>query len=85
MITRSDLVISRNSTPTGCSKTKEVIVNIVDKILAITKDEDYLQNSQKQAKVKEYEHQIDQIVYKLYGLTEEEIKIVEDFEKRQVS
>ncbi len=28
-------------------------------------------------KVKEYEHQNDQMVYKLYGLTEEEIKIVE--------
>ena len=29
-------------------------------------------------KVKEYERQIDQMVYKLYGLTEEEIKIVEN-------
>ena len=29
------------------------------------------------ATVKEYERQIDQLVYKLYGLTEEEIKIVE--------
>jgi len=34
-----------------------------------------------QAKVKEYERQIDQMVYKLYGLTEEEIKIVEGNEK----
>ena len=32
----------------------------------------------KQAKVKEYERQIDQMVYKLYNLTYEEIKIVED-------
>lgn len=32
----------------------------------------------RQAKVKEYERQIDQMVYKLYGLTEEEIKIVEE-------
>ena len=31
----------------------------------------------KRAKVNEYERQIDQMVYKLYGLTEEEIKIVE--------
>lgn len=31
-----------------------------------------------QAKVKDYERQIDQMVYKLYGLTEEEIKIVEN-------
>jgi len=52
-------------------------IALVDKILAITKDSDYLQNKEKQAKVKEYERQIDQMVYKLYGLTEEEIKIVE--------
>jgi len=35
-------------------------------------------NPQKQAKVKEYERQIDELVYKLYGLTDEEIKIVEE-------
>ncbi|HEY4715621.1 MAG TPA: TaqI-like C-terminal specificity domain-containing protein, partial [bacterium] len=52
-------------------------IALVDKILAITKDDDYLTNSTKQAKVKEYERQIDQMVYKLYGLTDEEIKIVE--------
>jgi hypothetical protein len=40
---------------------------------------DYLQNPAKQAteQVKQYEKQIDQIVYKLYGLTDEEIAIVE--------
>ncbi len=35
------------------------------------------ENFTKQAKVKEYEHQIDQMVYKLYGLTDEEIRVVE--------
>ena len=54
------------------------LANIVDKILAITKDDDYLENPAKQAKVREYEKQIDQLVYKLYGLTAEEIKIVEE-------
>jgi hypothetical protein len=54
-----------------------MLVKIVDKILAITKDNDYLENPTKQAKVRDYEKQIDQLVYKLYGLTEEEIKIVE--------
>ncbi len=52
---------------------------LVDRILAITKDEDYLQNPEKQAKVKALEREIDQLVYKLYGLTEEEISIVENF------
>ncbi len=52
-------------------------VAVVDQILAITKDEDYATNGAKQARVKEYERQIDQLVYELYGLTGEEIKIVE--------
>jgi len=51
--------------------------NLVDRILVITKDEDYLFNSEKKSKVHEYERQIDQLVYKLYGLTEEEIESVE--------
>ena len=56
-------------------------IEIVDKILAITKISDYLENSAKQAKVHDYEHQIDQMVYKLYNLTPEEIKIVENSSK----
>lgn len=38
---------------------------------------DYSQIPAKQAQVKEYERQIDRMVYELYGLTDEEIKIVE--------
>jgi len=57
-------------------------IEIVDKILVITKDVDYLQNEIKQAKRKEYERQIDQMVYKLYGLTDDEIEIVENFHKK---
>ena len=53
------------------------LATYVDKILAITKDADYLDNPVKQAQVREYEKQIDRMVYDLYGLTEEEIKIVE--------
>ncbi len=58
-------------------------IDLVDKILAVTKDDDYLENPAKQAKVREYEKQIDQLVYKLYGLTEEEIKIIENEEKKK--
>lgn len=53
------------------------IETLVDKILSRTQSEDYLENPQKQAKVKQYQRQIDQLVYKLYELTDEEIKIVE--------
>jgi len=48
----------------------------INKIMSIAKDDDYQQNPVKQEQVKEYERQIDQMVYDLYGLTEEEIKIV---------
>jgi hypothetical protein len=56
---------------------QELLSGLANKILAITKGDDYLQNSNKQAQVKEYEKQIDQLVYKLYNLTDEEINIIE--------
>jgi len=52
-------------------------ISIVDQILTVTKNEDYLSNSAKQAQVKAFERQIDQMVYDLYGLTPKEIDIVE--------
>lgn len=52
-------------------------IDLVDRILVITKDEDYLKNRDKQARVKVLKGEIDQMVYKLYGLTNEEIVIVE--------
>lgn len=53
-------------------------IKIVDKALTISKTDDYLENSAKQAKVKKYEKQIDKMVYDLYDLTPEEIAIVEN-------
>ena len=57
------------------------IVDFVDKIITITKTDNYFERATKQTKVKEYERQIDQMVYKLYDLTDKEIKIVENFHK----
>jgi len=57
--------------------------NMVDKILTINKDDYYLVNSTKQAKVKEYKYQIDQKIYELYGLTNEEIALVEESISRE--
>jgi len=54
------------------------IESLVSQILSFTQSDDYLENSWKQARVKELEREIDQLVYKLYGLTEEEIKIIEE-------
>jgi len=61
----------------GLIKDQQPFIDLIDQILEITKDEDYLTNAAKQARVKEYERQIDQMVYELYELTPEEIVVVE--------
>jgi len=53
-------------------------IRIANKILSITKNDDYLQNLRKQAQGKEYGRQIDRIVHELYKLTDNEIQIVEE-------
>ena len=58
------------------AKKQTPFIKIVEKILAITKSDDYLENLEKQNQVKEYQKKIDQMVYGLYGLTPKEIKIV---------
>ncbi len=63
----------------SCPESKALYIKIptiVDQILAITSVPDY-DPKNPPAKQKELEKQIDDMVYKLYGLTEEEIKIVE--------
>ena len=58
-------------------KNHQPVIALVDKILTITKAKDYQSNKAKQDKVKDLERKIDELVYKLYGLSDEEIKIVE--------
>lgn len=41
------------------------------------KNEDYSQNPDKQAEAHDFRKHIDQLVYEFYGLTKEEIQIVE--------
>lgn len=53
-------------------------IDLTEKIIEITKTDDYLKNREKQERVKDMEHQIDELVYKLYGLTDDEMKIVEN-------
>jgi len=62
---------------------QKTIISLVDNILSITNENDYLQNKTKKVKVKEYEKQIDRMVYKLYDLTNDEIKIVENFNSKK--
>ena len=47
-------------------------IDIVDKILS-------LKNQNPKADITEYEKQIDQLIYKLYDLTDEEIKVIENY------
>ncbi|MBE3128761.1 MAG: Eco57I restriction-modification methylase domain-containing protein, partial [Actinobacteria bacterium] len=64
------------------SKDQKPFIDLIDQILAVTKSDDYLTNPEKQTKVKELEKQIDQLIYELYSLTDEEIKIIENFHKK---
>jgi len=56
--------------PIASSTDKTVFIEIVNKILAI-------KNKRPQEDITDLENQLDQLVYQLYGLTEEEIAIVE--------
>ena len=56
---------------------QEPFVKVTEEIQGIAKSDDYLINDAKQARAKELERQIDQMVYELYGLTPEEIAVVE--------
>ena len=51
-------------------------IDIVEKIITNTRDNDYPDNASKQIKIKDFENQIDRMVYDLYGLTPEEKVVV---------
>ena len=56
---------------------EDFIIKTVDKILELTNSDDYSNNAEKQQAVKEYENQIDIMVYKLYDLTYSEVKTID--------
>jgi len=62
---------------------QKLFINLVNEIFAIAKSEDYPKDSLKKTKIKKYENQIDQMVYKLYDLTDVEIEIVENFDSKK--
>lgn len=53
------------------------IIELVDNILDLKNKEGFSSNINYQTSVVEYEKQIDQIVYKIYDLSEEEIRLIE--------
>jgi len=59
-------------------KQQKPIISLVDKIMALTKADDYLQDQPKQKKVQEYQEQIDEMVFELYNLNKDEVKIIQN-------
>ncbi|NQS90729.1 Eco57I restriction-modification methylase domain-containing protein [Patescibacteria group bacterium] len=74
--------LSEISIKQAASKEQDLFIENVNKILSFTQTTDYLQNQSKQQKVQECQKQIDKMVYELYGLTNEEMKIVDNFNRK---
>jgi len=55
---------------------------VADKVFSLTQSADYLTNASKESKAKSYEDQIDEMVYKLYGLSKEDIRVIEGLDRR---
>jgi len=62
--------------------TQYLIISLVDKILFITKDKEYVNKSICHEQINEYEIKLDNAVYNLYEITPEEIDIIENSTKR---
>jgi len=57
-------------------ESQKPFIELVKQIQGITCEEEYLSNTAKQARVKELDRQIDQLIYGLYELTQEEIEVI---------
>ena len=67
--------------PKVSKKDYNYLTSLVNKIEAITKDKDYFKDMEKQNVVEELKKKIDGFVYKLYGITDRERKIIEESSK----
>ncbi len=67
--------------PLSINVSSDEISDIVSKILEIARSEDYVSSLNKKNRVYELVTEIDHLIFKLYGLTDEEIKIVEGHNK----
>ena len=66
------------------SEVQKQFIYLVSQILFITKENNYLNSTDGQTKVKKLKNEIDQLVYKLYDLTKEEIGVVENLYKKEM-
>lgn len=63
--------------PAISPKEQQSVTKLVNQIISITKDTDYQEDPEKQSKVNDLENKIDHLVYEIYGLTSDEIGIIE--------
>lgn len=56
---------------------QEPFIDLVEQIAILTSSKEYLNDVDKRKKVQMLENQIDQMVYKLYGLSQDEVKVIE--------
>jgi len=70
-------MINNFPVPQITESTQKQLIDIVNQILFVTASKDFWGNVVKQVKVKDMQGKIDALLYKLYGLTPEEIAIVE--------
>ena len=56
---------------------QQSFINLVNKILDLTKQDDYQKDQEKQAQVKKYEKEIDLMVYKIYELDYSEVLTID--------
>ena len=69
--------VERIPIPRLDDKTQQPFIKLVDQILNITNELEYLQNQNNQILVKKLEEKINFLFYKLYEITDEEKAIIE--------
>ncbi|MHB9088721.1 MAG: TaqI-like C-terminal specificity domain-containing protein, partial [Thermoleophilia bacterium] len=57
---------------------QEPLIELVDNILSITKDDKNLERPSRNEELREYEKQIDNLVYGFYGVNKDEVSMVEE-------
>ncbi|GAA5343656.1 MAG: hypothetical protein canaca05_11630 [Anaerolineaceae bacterium] len=54
------------------------IIDVVEEIIKIAETDDFIQNNEKKQSIKEYEDLINDIIYNLYGFSEDETRYIQD-------
>ncbi len=66
-------------------KDKQIpLIKLVNKIMDITKSDDYLQNSQKIRRVTLLQERIDNLIYDIYNLNSDNVRVIEDFYDKMI-